>query len=119
MKACSRLHKKEWECEFTWLELVRNENSQVVGLTCELCKRHKRKNKFNQSTVWSETPCSNVRNDAVRHHSLSQQQKGAVEMDACDEAAVGHEGIEQALQTFFIAKVLFWRSTTNYTPRLY
>ena len=53
-------YKTEWKREFTWLEPVRNENSQVVGLICELCKRHKRKNKFNQSTVWSETPCSTV-----------------------------------------------------------
>ena len=92
-------YKKGWEHEFTWLEPVRNENSQVVGLICELCKRHKRKNKFNQSTVWSETPCSTVRKDAVRRHSLSQQHKGAVEMEACREAAVRHGGIEQALQT--------------------
>ena len=81
---------KEWEHEFTWLKPIRNENSQVVRLICELCKQHKRKNKFNQSTVWNETPCTTMRKDAVRRHSLSKQHKGAVEMEACHEAAVRH-----------------------------
>jgi len=91
---------KEWERNFTWLDQVRNsESGQVVGLICRLCKQHKRKNKFNQSTVWSETPCSTVCKDAIRCHSLSQQHKEAVEMEACREVADRHGGIEQALQT--------------------
>ena len=28
-------YKKEWEREFTWLEPVRNENIQVIGLICD------------------------------------------------------------------------------------
>ena len=92
-------YKAEWKREFTWVEPVRNESGEVVGLYCELCKRHKRKNKFNKCTIWSKTPCTTIRKDAVRHHSLSQQHKAAVEMEACRETATRTGGIQQALQT--------------------
>ena len=92
-------YKAEWKREFSWVERVRNESGKVVGLYCELCKRHKCKNKFNQCTIWSETPCSTIRKDAVHRHSLSQQHKAAVEMEACRETATRTRGIQQALQT--------------------
>ena len=92
-------YKAEWKREFSWVEPVRNERGEVVGLYCKLCKRHKRKNKYNQCTVWSETPCTTIPKDAVCHHSLSQQHKAVVEMEACQETATRTRGIQQALQT--------------------
>ena len=92
-------YKEEWKREFHWLEPVRNESGQVVGLNCKLCRWHKRKNRFNQSTVRSKTPCTTVQKDTVRRHSLSQQHKAAVEMETCREAATRTRGIQQALQS--------------------
>ena len=39
-----------------------------------------------------------MRKDTIRRHSLSQQHKDAVEMEACREEADRYRGIKQALQ---------------------
>ena len=62
-----------------WLETVTNERGEVVGLLCNLCKWHKCKNKFNQSTAWNEIPCNSIRKDAVGHQSHSAAQGGGTD----------------------------------------
>ena len=92
-------YKAEWETEFSWLQAVRDETGLIVGMLCGLCKLHKTKNKYNQSAVWSESPCVSLRKDSVRRHSLSEQHKQAVELDVCREASDSTGGIEQAFQS--------------------
>ena len=98
-------YKAEWETEFSWLQAVRDETGLTVGMLCGLCKLHKTKNKYNQSTVWSESPCVCLRKDSVRRHSLSEQHKQAVELEVCREASDRTGGIEQAFQS----QIAGWR----------
>ena len=93
------MYKAERKVEFPWLEVVTDDSSEVVGLLCCLCKRHKRKNKYNQSTIWSEKSCYSLQKDAVACHSLTQQYKEAIEMEACRQEVAVHGGVEQAFQT--------------------
>ena len=92
-------YKAEWETEFSWLQAVRDETGFIVGMLCGLCKLHKTKNKYNQSAVWSESPCVCLRKDSVCRHSLSEQHKQAVELEVCREASDRTGGIEQAFQS--------------------
>ena len=49
-------YRQLWESEFTWLIPVETDGL-VTGMLCRLCQRHKTKNKYNHSPVWSSTPC--------------------------------------------------------------
>ena len=88
---------QKWKEEYAWLVPERNEAGVVVGMFCSLCKRHKCKNKCNQSAVWNETPCVCLRKNSVRRHSLSLQHK-AVEKETYREGSSRDGGIEQAFQ---------------------
>ena len=90
-------YKKQWEKEFSWLLCV-YEVGKAIGMMCRLCKRHHTKNKYNQSTVWSVTPCICLRKDSVRRHSKSAQYLCAVELESCRLASVKDGGIRQAFQ---------------------
>ena len=68
-------------------------------MLCGLCKRHKTKNKYNQSSIWSATPCTCLRKDSVRRHAKSTQHLGAVELETHRVAAEMDGGIAQAFQT--------------------
>ena len=85
-------YKKQWEKEFSWLLCV-YEGGNAIGMMCRLCKRHHTKNKYNQSTVWSVTPCICVRKDSIRRHSKSAQHLCAVELESCRLASVKDGGI--------------------------
>ena len=60
--------------------------------------RHKTKNKFNQSTVWSTSPCTSIRKDCVRRHSISDQHKEAVNKEVYRENSVTDSGLPQAFE---------------------
>ena len=62
-------------------------------------QHHKTKNKFNQSAVWNETPCTSIRKDCVRRHSLSDQHREAVEKEVYRESSERNGGIQQAFQS--------------------
>ena len=68
-------YKAELETEFSWLQAVCDETGLTVGVLCCLCKLHKMKNKYNQSTVWRESPCVCLRKVSVCRHSLGEQNK--------------------------------------------
>ena len=87
---------QSWE-EFSWLIAVETDG-QITGMLCSLCKKHHTKNKYNQSAVWSSTPCTCVRKDIVRCHAKSAQHAGAVEMEAHHVAAARDGGVAQAFQ---------------------
>lgn len=90
----------EWETEFPWLQPVRDIDSGVVtGMLCRLCKKHETKSKYNQSVVWSATPCVCLRRDSLRRHSSSQQHKTATELELSREDSQRTGGIEQAFQS--------------------
>ena len=96
-------------------------------MLCNLCKRHKTKSKYNQSTVWSESPCVCLRRDSVRCHSLSQQHKDAVELEMYRKGCQRSGGIRQAFESqiaiysdnynalSFLASQI--RNTTHYALR--
>ena len=90
----------EWEKDFPWLQPVRHvETGPVTGMLCCLCKKHKTKNKYNQTMVWSESPCTCIRRDSVRRHSLSNQHKTAMELELAREESVRTGGVRQAFQS--------------------
>ena len=62
-------YRRSWEKEFSWLVAVESDGT-VTGMMCTLCKRHKTKNRYNQSTVWSSTPCTYFRKDSVGRHAV-------------------------------------------------
>ena len=64
-------YNREWEDEFTWLEVVTNETGKAVGMLCKLRKKHKTENKYNHSKIWSETPCVCMRKDSICRHLKS------------------------------------------------
>ena len=74
-------YKIKWEREFPWLLTKKNSTGTVTGMLCRFCKRHKTGNKYNKTTVWSETPCVCLRKDSIRRHSQSLQHKEAVEKE--------------------------------------
>lgn len=92
-------YNSAWEVEHPWLQPVYNDMGTITGMMCSWCKRHKTKNKYNQTTVWSVTPCSSLRKDSVRRRNLSQQHKQAVELETCREASQSSGEIEQAFQS--------------------
>ena len=47
-------YKTKWESDFPWLLSEKNSEGEVIGMLCRLCKTG---NKYNKTTVWSETPC--------------------------------------------------------------
>ena len=61
-------YQQSWEKEYPWLMAVES-GGEVTGMLCILCKRHKTKNKQNQSSVWGSTPCTCLRKDSVRRHA--------------------------------------------------
>ena len=65
-------YRQLWESETDGL---------VTGMLCRLCQRHKTKNKYNHSPVWSSTPCISFRKDALGRHANSDQHKSAVDFD--------------------------------------
>ena len=87
-----------WETEFPWLVAVESEG-KVSGMICSICKRHKSKNTYNQSTVWSLTPCTCLCKDSIRRHAKSAQHLGAVGMESHQVAAERDGGILQAFQS--------------------
>ena len=91
-------YQQSWEKEYPWLMAVES-GGEVTGMLCSLCKRHKTKNKQNQSSVWGSTPCTCLRKDSVRHHAKSAQHLGAVELETHRVAAERDGGIAQAFQT--------------------
>ena len=68
-------------------------------MLCRLCQRHKTKNKFNQSSVWSSTPCVSSRKDILRRHAENDQHNSAVELESHCVAAERDGGILQAFQS--------------------
>ena len=50
-------YKTKWESDFPWLLSEKNSAGEVIEMLCRLCRRHKTGNKYNKTTVWSETPC--------------------------------------------------------------
>ena len=93
-------YNSEWEKDFPWLHPVHSvETGSVTGMLCRLCKKHKTKNKYNQTVMWSETPCVSLRRDCLRRHSLSQQHKSATELEVYREDSERTGGIEQAFQS--------------------
>ena len=91
-------YRRAWESEFLWLVAVENDGS-VTGMMCTLCKKYKTKSKYNQSTVWSSTPRTYFRKDAVRRHARSDQHQGAVEQETHRLAAEKDGGIRQLFQS--------------------
>ena len=91
-------YQQSWEKEYPWLMAVES-GGEVTGMLCSLCKRHKTKNKQNQSSVWGSTPCTCLRKDSVRRHAKSAQHLGAVELETHRVAAERDGGIAQAFQT--------------------
>ena len=77
-------------------------SGEVIGMLCRLCRRHKTGNKYNKTTVWSETPCVCLRKDSVRRHSESLQHKEAVEKELAREHSCRDGGIQQAFQTHIL-----------------
>ena len=57
-------YKSPWEEDYPWLYPVRSSEGDVVGMLCNGCKKHKTKNKYNQTTVWSQVPCVSLRRDS-------------------------------------------------------
>ena len=92
-------YKSTWEADYSWLSPVRNSEGDVVGMLCDVCKKHKTKNKYNQSAVWSKVPCVSLRRDSVRRHSQSQQHKDALELEMHAEESRRTGGIRQAFET--------------------
>ena len=90
-------YRRSWEKEFSWLVAVESDGT-VTGMMCTLCKRHKTKNRYNQSTVWSSTPCTYFRKDSVGRHAKSAQHLEAVELETHRLAAERSGGIRQAFQ---------------------
>ena len=90
-------YRRAWEKEFPWLVAVES-GGTVTGMMCSVCKRHKTRNKYNQSTVWSSTPCTYFRKDSVGRHAKSAQHLEAVELETHRLAAGRSGGIRQAFQ---------------------
>ena len=90
-------YRQLWESEFTWLIPVETDGL-VTGMLCRLCQRHKTKNKYNHSPVWSSTPCISFRKDALGRHANSDQHKSALELESHRVAAERDGGIAQAFQ---------------------
>ena len=59
-------YRRVWERDFPWLVAVESDGS-VTDMMCNLCKRHKTKNKYNQSTV----SCTYFRKDSLGRHEKS------------------------------------------------
>ena len=91
-------YRSAWATEYPWLEPVEADGC-VTGMTCVLCKRFRAKNKYNQSTVWTETPCISLRKDSVRRHSKCEQHKLAEQLEATRLASQRDGGIPQLLQS--------------------
>ena len=91
-------YRASWENEFSWLSAVESDG-QVTGMLCRLCQRHKTKNKFNQSSVWSSTPCVSFGKDVRRRHAKSDQHNSAVELESHRVAPERDGGILQAFQS--------------------
>ena len=83
--------------KFTWLVAMESDGT-ITGMMCTLCKRHKTKNKYHQSTVWSSTPCTYFRKDSVGRHAKSAQHLEAVKLETHRLAAEKSGGICQAFQ---------------------
>ena len=73
-------YKPAWESEFSWLVPCFSEGT-VCGMMCSLCKRHRTKNKYNNTTVWSASPCICLQKDSVRRHASSVQHSNAEELE--------------------------------------
>ena len=63
-------YRSEWQVEFPWMVPTETQG-RVTGIMCHLCKLHRTKNKFNQSHIWSETPCVYLRKDLVKIKLMS------------------------------------------------
>ena len=88
-------YRPSWENEFPWLSAVESD-----GMLCRLCQRHKTKNKFNQSSVWSSIPCTSFRKtsfDAML--KVINITNSAVELECHRVAAERDGGILQAFQS--------------------
>jgi hypothetical protein len=91
-------YRQAWESDFPWLIPVESDG-QVTGMLCTLYQRYKTKNKYNQSPVWSSTPCISFRKDVLGRHAKSDQHKSAVELESHRVAAERDGGIAQAFQS--------------------
>ena len=91
-------HRSAWATEYPWLEPVEADGC-VTGMTCVLCKRFRAKNKYNQSPVWTETPCISLRKDSVCRHSKCEQHKLAEQLEATRLASQRYGGIQSTVWT--------------------
>jgi len=90
-------YDRNWESEFSWLEVVTDDKGKAVGMLCKLCRKHT-ENKYNHSKVWNETPCVCMRKDSVRCHFNSEMHVTAVQLETVRQAADANGGIGQAFQ---------------------
>ena len=68
-------------------------DSEVASMLCSICKGYNTRNKYNQSTLWSATPCSCLRKNSLRCHAKSTQHVSAVELEIHRVAAERNGGI--------------------------
>ena len=67
-------YDSEWQRKYDWLTPVRGSSDAVVGMLCDLCKKHKTISR-NGSSKWSIEPCICLRVDAVTRHLKCRQHK--------------------------------------------
>ena len=93
-----RIHHydSEWQRKYDWLSPVRGSTGAVVGMLCNLCKKHKTIAR-NGSSKWSIEPCTCLRVDAVTRHAKSSQHKTSVSKELVLQQSCGGESIAYTL----------------------
>jgi hypothetical protein len=89
-------YRRSWENDFPWLVAVESDGS-VTGMMCNLCKRHNTRNKYNQSTVWSSTPCTYFRKDSLGRHEKS----GGIRQAFQAQISLQKQAIKGAMQCLY------------------
>ena len=81
-------YDSEWQRKYDWLSPVRGSTGAVVGMLCNLCKKHKTIAR-NGSSKWSIEPCTCLRVDAVTRHAKSSQHKTSVSKELVLQQSCG------------------------------
>ena len=85
-------YDSEWQRKYDWLTPVRGSSGAVVGMLCDLCKKHKTIAR-NGSSKWSIEPCTCLRVDAVTRHLKSSQHKTSMSKELVLQQSCGGGGI--------------------------
>ncbi|XP_070533136.1 zinc finger MYM-type protein 1-like [Ptychodera flava] len=89
--------QERWKSEYKWIIPVSNDKGNIVGMLCDLCKRHSVRQK-NGEWTWSVVPATYLRRDKIVGHLEGEQHFKAMiaEMDSLNSLVDG--GIQQSLQ---------------------